>query len=253
MATVTAEKHVSYLESKGMKVNLDKTEIMRLGKGKPPCDTMTVNGSTFPFKQTIKALGIYMSNDLSWDAHLVAQIKKGKNLMRGFKFIRKYLNEKQFLTTVTNTFFASMFYGASVWYSSCKKRYLNKVKALYFRLLRTACNDRNKTIPKLDLIKRCNRATPCEWAKYLTASRVMKIIRDKNPSVLHLKIMQNYYEVPRKLNAGRFFDNSTSVVGKQNLANRLDFFKDFSQPWNMDKSDAEIRIFLKEQLFFYCK
>jgi len=62
-----------------------------------------------------------MSNNLSWDAHLVARIKKGKNLMRGFKFIRKYPNEKQFLMTVTNTFFVSMFYGAFVWYSSFKK------------------------------------------------------------------------------------------------------------------------------------
>jgi len=79
----------------------------------------------------------------------------------------------------------------------------------------------------------------------------MKIIRDKNPSILLFKIMQNYHEEPRKPNAGRIFDNSTSVVGRQNLANRLDFFKDSSQPWNMDKS--EIRIFFKEQLFFYCK
>jgi len=64
--------------------------------------------------------------------------------------------------------------------------------------------------------------------------------------------MQNYNEEPRKPNEGCFFDNSTSVVGRQNLANRLDFFKDFSQPWNMDKSDAEIKFFLKEQQFFYC-
>jgi len=71
----------------------------------------------------------------------------------------------------------------------------------------------------------------------------MKIIRDKNPSILNSKIMQNYYEELRKPNAGRFFDNSTSVVGRQNLANSLDFFKDFSQSWNMDKSDAEIKIF----------
>jgi len=43
---------------------------------------------------------------------------------------------------------------------------------------------------------------------------------------------------------------STSVVGRQNLANRLNFFKDFSQPWNMDKSEAEIIIFLKNNYFF---
>jgi len=44
----------------------------------------------------------------------------------------------------------------------------------------------------------------------------MKIIRDKTPSILHSKIMPNYYEEPRKLNAGRLFDNSTLVVGRPN-------------------------------------
>jgi len=70
----------------------------------------------------------------------------------------------------------------------------------------------------------------------------MKIIRDKTPSILHSKIIQNCNEEPRKPNAGRFFDNSTSGVGRQNLANRLYLFKDLSQPWNMDKSDPEIGI-----------
>jgi len=44
-------------------------------------------------------------------------------------------------------------YGASVWYSSCKKRYLYKIKALYFRLLRTACNGRNKSFLSLTLLR----------------------------------------------------------------------------------------------------
>jgi len=108
-AKQTAEKHVEYLRLKGMKVNMDKTEIMWLGKSDPPTSNLNINGHDFCFQNNIKALGITVSRNLSWDDHLVNVIQKGKKLMKGFRFIRKHLTEKQFLQTVTNTFFASTF------------------------------------------------------------------------------------------------------------------------------------------------
>jgi len=57
------------------------------------------------------------------------------------------------------------------------KRHKAKIKALFYKLLISDFNDPKKRIPKLDLIKRCKRATPCERAKYLTSSRVMKIVK----------------------------------------------------------------------------
>jgi len=152
---------MEYLRLKGMKVNMDKTEIMWLGKSDPPTSNLTINGHDFCFQNNIKALSITVNRNLSWEDHLVNVIQKGKKLMKGFRFIRKHLTEKQFLQTVTNTFFASTFYCASVWYSSCK------ITAVYIRLLRTACRDYKRKIPKSNLIKRCKRATPCEWVKYL--------------------------------------------------------------------------------------
>jgi len=73
---------------------------------------------------------------------------------------------------------------------------------------------------KTELIQRCTRATPKEWIKYLTASRVVKIIRDEHPCYLYCKLVSNYYEEPRKPKSGMFFDRSWSKTGHQSL-----FFK----------------------------
>jgi len=81
-----AEKHVLYLKSKGMKVNLDKTELLWLGKSGPPCSAITIDNTAFSFQKTIKALEVTISNDLSWDYHAENIIKKGKTLMRGFRY-----------------------------------------------------------------------------------------------------------------------------------------------------------------------
>jgi len=90
-------------------------------------------------------------------------------------------------------------------------------------------------------MKRCNRATPCEWAKLSHSLQGYENYKRQKPR-------DNANPIDEELgkpNAERFYDNSTSMVGRQNLANRLDFFKEFPRPWNMDKFDTEIRIFLK--------
>jgi len=52
-----------------------------------------------------------------------------------------------------------------------------------------------------------------EWVKYLTASRLVKIIRDECPCYLYCKLVSNYYEEPRKPQSGCFLARQS-----QNLA-----------------------------------
>jgi len=133
------------------------------------------------------------------------------------------------------------------------RKYKKKLDSLYIRLLRTACRDYKKQIPKIELQRRCKRASPQEWANYLASSRVIKTIRDHEPKELYIKISSNYYEESRRQNIGYFFDGSKSATGKQSLENRLEFFKDYTKPWNIGLNNDEIRIYLKKQIFDYCK
>jgi len=249
----TLDNHVSYLKSVGMVVNETKTELMWLGKNTDSFSKQIIfNGKTLEFKNHIKALGVIIQNDLSWSKQAEAAIKKGAKLLSNFKFLRKYLTEAQFLKAVSAHFYGTVFYACAVWYDSIKSCYKNKLRSLHFRLLRTACRDYHNEYSRDYLSKRCQRADPDEWSKFCTSSLVIKTIRDKNPTRLHSLLMSSYFEEPRKGGLGKFFDKSKTKVGKQSIQFRLDFFRQFNQPWsNANLSNDSIRILLKNTFFSY--
>jgi len=83
---------------------------------------------------------------------------------------------------------------------------------MYFRLLRFASKDFKREIHKvyIGLIKRCERATPNERAKYSTSSLVIKIIRDKSPINLFNRLKSNLYVENRRPGLSFFYDNSAN-------------------------------------------
>jgi len=243
--------HISYLKSVGMVVNETKTELMWIGN-ESHADSVAINGKTLFFTNHIKALGIIIQSNLSWNMQAEMAIKKGSKLLSNFKFLRKYLTESQFLKAVSAHFYGTVFYACSVWYEGIKQTYKNKLRSLHFRLLRTACRDYYYQHSKEYLSRRCRRATPDEWAKYCTASIVIKTIRDKNPARLHSLLRSSYFEEPRKAGLGKFFDNSVSRVDKQSINCRLDHIRLINQPWSTQNlSNDSIRILLKQTYFAY--
>jgi len=118
-----------------------------------------INGKNVKFANKIKALGLTISNDLKWDEPANNMIVKGKKILGTLKYIRTYLNEEQFMKSVANNFFCTVFYANSVWYESLKKLTIVKFNSMYFRLLRIATRDFKREIHKVDLIKMYKRAT----------------------------------------------------------------------------------------------
>jgi len=94
------------------------------------------------FADEMKALGIYINGNLCQDNKQAEfAINKGKKLVSGFKFLRKYLAKDQFLKAASAHFYGAVFYASSVWFEQCKRRFKTRFKSLPFRLLRTACKD----------------------------------------------------------------------------------------------------------------
>jgi len=141
---------------------------------------------------------------------------------------------------------------------------------MHFRMLHVASRDFDHQISKLDLMFRCKRATPLQWVRFLTSSKVIKITRSKEPPDLYNSLISTLYSKPCKPDIGYFFDNSKwkpglqilknhlefwkrparlglikvrkpllgrffeatkSAIGRQSLENRLEFFKGFEIPW----------------------
>jgi len=92
-------------------------------------------------RESIKPLGIRFSSSLVWSNPIKNVINKEKSLMVGFKYLRSYLKENQFLKTVANSFF----YDATVWYRNDKKSDTKHEDYMHYCLLQTACrNFRNE-------------------------------------------------------------------------------------------------------------
>ncbi len=120
-------------------------------------------------------------------------------------------------------------------------------------MLRIAMKQSN-FMPRRDLYELCKRATPTEWSRYLTATKVMKIIRDEEPKQLFDILKDNYFEENRKYQIGFFFDNSKTLASRQSIQNRLKLMRSIVDPWNnklQPLSNDQIRVIGKKTFFDY--
>jgi hypothetical protein len=246
-----ATKHISFLRDLGMVVNESKTEIMWIGKT-PLIDKIMINNTQCDLVKSMKALGVYFEGNLSWDTQAEQAIAKAKRLTSCLGYLRKYLDEKQFLKAATAHYYSTVFYASSVWYMNTKACYKTKFNSLHFRMLRIATRLHEES--RSTLTKRCQRATPMEWVKYVTSTRVIKTIRDEEPKPLYNLLIDNYFEESRKPNVGYFFDKSRTLLGRQSIQNRLMFMRCMTDPWNnklKPLSNDQIRVIGKKAFFDY--
>jgi len=132
--------------------------------------------------------------------------------------------------------------------------YKKRFNALFYRQLRVTTRDYKRMIPQSELVKRCKCATPSEWVKYTTSSKVIKIMRDSKPIVLFDRLRSNFYEENRRPGLGFFYDGSTNRTGRQSIQNRLQFFREIKDPWKgIQIKDKAIRVTLKKTFFTYAK
>ena len=102
--------------------------------------------------------------------------------------------------------------------------------------------------------KKSKRAKPEEWAKYASATLVMKIIRNKSPTYLLGTLRETIFTERRKPLNGKFYNNSKGKIGKQRIQNRIGFMNGIKDEWMMGNiSDNEIRQLLKKNLFTFDK
>jgi len=99
----------------------------------------------------------------------------------------------------------------------------------------------------------CERATPDQWTKFITASRVIKIFRNNEPKFLKDLLTENYFEERRRPGVGLFFDNSLKKIGRQSLPNRLIFMRTIKYPWNdaNEMTNDQIHVDMKSSFFPY--
>ena len=125
---------------------------------------------------------------------------------------------------------------------------MRKLNSTHYRLLRIAERDWKNKIPRSTLDE-LGRARPSLWAKYITASTVIKILRDQAPIRLHDHLVQTIYSERRNPGVWKFYDSSRVRIGKHAIGNRLkEIFDEINEPITFKETDGMLRTKLKRLL-----
>jgi len=242
-------KHLKFLEDKGMVCNIGKTEVMNF------CDNhqskITVMNQELTSVKCIKALGVMLDNNLTWTTHVDNLLARTSKILNGIKIIKKKFTMEQRRSIVTSQVFGVLYYAAACWLtpnlSNVNFRKLNKI---HYAACRIICNDWRKIWSKDSLNQATKRLPPKTWLKYNAASFIVKVTRDESPSVICADIEANLYHNPRHLNP-KLRDLSRRKIGKnclQNwtgqIMNQIDF-----KWYGTILSNDRLRILLKKNFY----
>ena len=246
--------HVNELERLGMQVNCGKTEaVVFKKKGEPVLEDLNIAGCMIKSKRAMKVLGVIFDYRLSWEEHVTNVVKRCQNKIGVLKRIRRNFTEEQALKIITAQLFSILYYCAPVWLHTGLRYDLRRlVESMHFKVLRIAIKDHKNQLSKHVVTKRCRRACPDQWGQYLSASTLIKIMRDKTPVKLYNLLEKEMYTERRKPNKGKFRYNAEGKIGKQKFNNRLDHLLRIKDDWlEVGLSNNAIRKILKKTFFDY--
>jgi len=205
-----------------MIVNETKTEMVLFCKSNDAKNVeINVNGNIIKSAEVMKILGVLFHRHLEWKPQVDKVICQASKLSYGLKFLKKRLNQKQFLQATTSQFYGLVYYGSPVWLGShLKKKELNRLTSLHYRLLRIATNDWKKR-KKRETLGKIGRATPRQWYYFATASIVIKTLNNRAPTKLREFIEKNCFKERRKQKQFLFYDASSNKYGHHAIQNRL--------------------------------
>ncbi len=248
-----SHKHVTELRLLGMKVNESKSEVVIFTKKGIIKRNVLIAGVEVQSQESMKVLGLTFDANLRWEKHVRIVVAKANSKMSVLKRFRSKYTKEQFLTILTSQFFSSFFYNAPVWLQSTTNKNLWKwINSAHYKAIRVAVRDYKARVNREKLDQLSKRAPPKQWAKYATASIVIKTLRDQKPVRLHNIVRETLYSERRHPTLGKFYNNAKGKIGRQKFGNNLEYMAAIKEEWNgLNLDNAKIRINLKKTFFTY--
>jgi len=148
----------------------------------------------------------FSDNKLSWTNHVDKVVAEAKKLDSALGFIRKKLNKEQFMKVLTCQFHITCYYASAAWlHGGNSFRDIRWLNALHYRSLRIAHSDYSRKLSRAKLDE-CGRMRPTTWAKYQTASTVVKALEEF--------LMLNSYSERRQPKRLKLFNKASLWIGK---------------------------------------
>jgi len=172
------QKVQNWLTSSGLKVNLEKTEIVIFHRTDTAKSSIKINKIEISTKKQMSVLGVIFDSKLEWSLQVENSVKKARCALQGLRVINKYFTTPERLILITSFFYSRLYYGSQVWLIPSLKRILkNKLFSASGAALRLLDKDSSFK----DLHKKFNRATPTQFQKYTTAISLYDLIKKEIP------------------------------------------------------------------------
>jgi len=238
-----------------MRANPTKTEVVFFHKNGPTIELdVDIAGTIVRSRQSMKVLGIFFDDKLSWETHIHCLINRANSKLSVLRKIKKYFNKDQFLRILTAQFFSVIYYGSAIWLTSNTKASLWKlIASIHYKALRIAVSDHRNNINREKLDVLWQRASPKQWSKYAMASIVIKTITNQEPQGVYNLIKETLYTERRFPEVAKFYNNAKGKIGRQKIGNNLDFMNAIKDKWLGEnlRPDAIRRILKKTYLSYF--
>jgi hypothetical protein len=104
-----------WLTSSGLKVNVEKTEIVIFHKTDTATSSIKLNDVKIQTKKQISVLGVLFYSKLEWSLQVENSVRKAKSSLQGLRVISKYFTTTERLTLLMAFFYSRLYYGSQIW------------------------------------------------------------------------------------------------------------------------------------------
>ncbi len=217
---ISMNKHVTWLESIGMIVNINKNKAVLFSRSPVPSLEIKVKVSGFRTSPTMKILGVIFDSALSWKPQVEKVLKIARGTIHGLRVLRRTLPLQQFMNILTSQFFSKIYYGSQVWLSSLYECDMKRIESIHYRALRVGIFDFKNQVSREIIDLNFKRITPREWSEYSISQIMIRVFTSKSPESLFTCLNSHAYFInrPQRL---RFFDSSKTRVGFQCIENKV--------------------------------
>jgi hypothetical protein len=211
------QKVQKWLTGSGLKVNVEKTEIVIFHKKDTATTSIKINEVEIHTKEQMSVLGVIFDSKLEWSLQTENSVRKARSALQGLRIINKYFTTPERLVLITSFFYSRFYYGSQVWLipslKASLKSKLFSASGVALRLL-----DRDMSFRALH--KKYNRATPSQFQKYTTEISLYDLIKNEKPEDEWINLQFNIKNDERNTKLS-FHVNNRLKCGMNCLSNRF--------------------------------
>jgi hypothetical protein len=211
------QKVQKWLTSSGLKVNVEKTEIVIFHKTDTATSSIKINEIEIHTKKQMSVLGVMFDSKLEWSLQVENSVRKARSALQALKMLNKYFTTPERLVLITSFFYSRLYYGSQVWLIPSLKRSL---KSKLFSASGAALRLLDKDMSFNALHKKYNRATPTQFQKYITAISLYDLVKKEIPEDEWINLQFNIQNDRRNTKLS-FHANNKLKCGLNCLSNRF--------------------------------